>query len=317
MGLLQTALLPKTGWGRTRPPCWSGLIDLLREFFTNKRNKMNKKTVLITGCSSGFGKLAVQTFLENNWNVIATMRAPETQTEMVTSGSLLACKLDVTDDESIARAVAEGIATFGGIDVLVNNAGYGGHAMFEQFDLEHVQRMFDTNVYGPMRTAKAVLPQMRSQGAGAIINVTSMAGLIGLPFASTYSASKFAVEGWSEGLALEYAPFNVKVHTVAPGAYGTNFNAATDNSFETGDEQLCTQAFKMAKHFEVLAAGMRQYSGSEADPQEVADMIFACATKEMPVHNISGADAEMLQKMKDSQNSEEFLKELSKMLIPA
>ena len=189
---------------------------------------MTQKTVLITGCSSGFGKLAVRTFQEKGWNVVATMRTPEKDTELKDLPNVLVTRLDVNDNQSIQQAVNLTLETFGGVDVLVNNAGYGGHALFEQFREEQIEAMFNTNVFGPMRVARAVLPHMRDQKSGAIINVTSVAGVIGLPFATTYSASKFATQGWSEGLALECTPFNIKVRTVAPGAFGTNFNAATD-----------------------------------------------------------------------------------------
>ena len=219
---------------------------------------MSKRTVLITGCSSGFGRLTAKTFYEKGWNVVATMRSPEKETELTHLDGMLVTRLDVTDEDSIKTAVEQTIENFGRIDALINNAGYGGHAMFEQFEHNHIARMFDTNVFGPMRIAKAVLPLMRKQGGGAIVNVTSMAGIIGLPFTSTYSASKFAVEGWSEGLALEYAPFNIKVRTVAPGAFGTNFNAATDNNLEAGDKTIKQQAAKIAAHFAALAEQMRR-----------------------------------------------------------
>ena len=277
---------------------------------------MTNKTVLITGCSSGFGKLAAKTFKANGWNVVATMRSPEKETELAGTDNMLVTRLDVTDPASIDAAIAQGVAAFGQIDVLVNNAGYGGHAMFEQFEHDHIARMFDTNVFGPMRIAKAVLPMMRTQGGGTIINVTSVAGILGLPFASTYSASKFATQGWSEGLALEYKPFGIKIHTVAPGAFGTNFNAATDNNLDAGDEVIKAQAYKMAGHFEALAEQMRQHGGEEANPQDVADMIYACATSEMPIHNVVGSDAYMLIDMKNGQPSESFLVAMSGMLLP-
>ena len=277
---------------------------------------MTNKTVLITGCSSGFGKLAAKTFQAKGWNVVATMRSPEKETELAGPDNMLVTRLDVTDPASIDAAIAQGIAAFGRIDVLVNNAGYGGHAMFEQFEHDHIARMFDTNVFGPMRITKAVLPMMRNQGGGTIINVTSVAGILGLPFASTYSASKFATQGWSEGLALEYKPFGIKVHTVAPGAFGTNFNAATDNNLDAGDEVIKAQAYKMAGHFEALAEQMRQHGGEEANPQDVADMIYACATSEMPIHNVVGSDANMLMDMKNGQPSQSFLVAMSGMLLP-
>ena len=277
---------------------------------------MTKQTVLITGCSSGFGRLAAKTFHDNGWNVVATMRSPENETEFTHADGMLVTRLDVTDENSINAAIEQTLENYGRINVLVNNAGYGGHAMFEQFEHNHIARMFDTNVFGPMRIAKAVLPLMRKQDGGILVNVTSMAGVIGLPFTSTYSASKFAVEGWSEGLALEYAPFNVKVRTVAPGAFGTNFNAATDNSLEAGEETIKQQAAKMAAHFAALAERMRQHGGNDADPQEVADIIYRCATEEMPIHNVIGADANMLMDMKNSMPQPEFLAKMSEMLIP-
>lgn len=277
---------------------------------------MSKKTVLITGCSSGFGKLIAKTFQHHGWNVVATMRSPEKETELEQSDSLLVTRLDVIDQQSIELAIAQANEKFGQVDALVNNAGYGGHGMFEQFDINSIERMFDTNVYGPMRTVKALMPAMREQGGGSIVNVTSMAGIIGLPFASTYSASKFAVQGWSEGLALESAPFNVKVHTVAPGAYGTNFNAATDDNFEAGDEGIRQQALVMANHFAQLAEQMQKLSGADANPQEVADLVYACVTEDKPIHNVVGTDANMLMGMKTEQEPTQFLQSMSNMLIP-
>ncbi|WP_295895756.1 SDR family oxidoreductase [uncultured Vibrio sp.] len=277
---------------------------------------MSNKTVLITGCSSGFGRLATKTFQSNGWNVVATMRSPEKETELNELKNVLVTRLDVTDQETIDEAVNKAIHTFGGIDVLVNNAGFGGHAMFEQFTEEQIHSMFDTNVYGPMRTARTVLPYLRKQKSGCIINVTSMAGEIGLPCTTTYSASKFAVQGWSEGLAMELAPFNIKVHTIAPGAFGTNFNASTDNSIAAGDEELQAQAQKVAAHFVELASQMQHHSGKDANPQDVADRIYQCAVQEMPVHNEVGSDASMLLGMKLSMPREEFLQKMQEMLLP-
>ncbi|WP_026970578.1 SDR family oxidoreductase [Aliagarivorans marinus] len=277
---------------------------------------MTNKTVLITGCSSGFGRLAVRTFQQVGWNVIATMRSPEKESELTKFENVLVTALDVTKPDSIAQAIDQGFVRFGAIDVLVNNAGYGGHALFEQFEEAQIDAMFNTNVYGPMRLTKALLPHFRQQGGGRIINVTSMAGEIGLPFATTYSASKFAVQGWSEGLAIELAPFNIKVNTIAPGAFGTNFNAATDNAFSAGDQQVQDQAQAMAAHIGGLAEQMLRYGGEDADPQQVADLIYRCATEDMPIHNAVGADAQMLLEMKLGQPRDEFLQNMQQMLLP-
>ena len=277
---------------------------------------MDKQTVLITGCSSGFGKLSAKTFHKNGWNVIATMRSPEKETELTQLYNVLVTKLDVTDSESIQAAITQGREKFGAIDVLVNNAGYGGHVCLEQFREEQIYGMFETNVFGVMHMCRAILPQMRQQKSGTIVNVTSMAGYIGLSLGTTYSASKFAVEGFTEALALEYKPFNIKVKAVAPGAFGTNFTAATDNNLETGDEELKSYSQKMAAHFAALAQQMQQQSGKDADPQEVADKIYECATTETPIHIVVGADAEMLMGMKNSMSRQEFINQIEAMLTP-
>ena len=275
-----------------------------------------KKTVLITGCSSGFGKLTVKKFLQEGWNVIATMRTPEKEQELTQLENVFVTKLDVTDKESVKEAVILGIEKFGNIDVLVNNAGYGGHAYLEQVTEEQIHTMFETNVFGIMRVSKEVLPYMRKKREGTIVNVTSMSGYMGLPLATTYSASKYAAQGLSESLAMEYKPFGIKVKTVAPGAYGTNFFAATDNSLDNGDEELQTNAQKMVAHFAAVAERMRQQGGAESDPQEVANKIFECATGDTPVHNIVGADAEMLMGMIKSMSRQDFIKRIEEMLIP-
>ena len=280
---------------------------------------MNRQTVLITGCSSGFGKLSAKSFHDKGWNVVATMRSPESETELSTLDDVLVTQLDVTDPKSITQALNDGIAKFGGIDVVVNNAGYGGHALFEQAGETSIRAMFDTNVFGPMNVMRAVLPLMRTTGGGTIVNVTSMAGLIGLPGNSIYSASKYALEGLSEAMALEYLPFNIRIRLVAPGAYPTTrFVANTDDNLDAGDEELTAYSQKLRAHFKVLADLMAQQGGKDADAQEVADKICECVmSDETPVHNPVGVDAEMLTGMMTSALSrQEFLDQVAAMVIP-
>ena len=277
---------------------------------------MSKKTVLITGCSSGFGKLTAKKFHEEGWNVIATMRAPEKEKELTDTDGMLVTRLDVTDVDSIKTAVAEGLDTFGSIDALVNNAGYGGHAFLEQYTDSQIQAMFDTNVFGVIKVSREVLPLMRKQRSGSIINVTSMVGHVGIALTSVYSATKYAVQGLSEAMSIEYKPFNISVKTVAPGAYGTNFTAATDNNLETGDDEIRENAQKIAAHFAGLVEQMLHQGGKEADPQEVADIIYRCVTEDTPTHNIVGADSEMIMNMKNSMPHEEFLAQVSAMVLP-
>jgi len=149
---------------------------------------MDKKTVLITGCSTGFGKLAAKKFQTEGWNVIATMRSPEKETELTELNHVFVTKLDVTNDTSVSEAVAKGVEKFGRIDALINNAGISGVGVFEQWDERKIYSMFETNVLGLMRVTKAILPLMRKQGEGVVINISSTAGLVGSPFSSVYTS---------------------------------------------------------------------------------------------------------------------------------
>lgn len=222
-------------------------------------------------------------------------------------------QLDVNDPASINRTVELGRAQFGEIDVLVNNAGFGTNAMFEQSSDADIRSMFETNVFGLMNTSKAVLPYMRTQGSGCIINVTSMAGLIGLPGNSIYCASKYAVEGFTEALAHEYRDLGIKVKSIAPGAFAST--AFTDNvttRVSEGDEQLRDHSEKLRAHFASLTQ-----DGVPQDPQLVADKIFECATEITPVHNPVGVDAEGLVKAMNSMDSREsFIQMMAARLLP-
>lgn len=278
---------------------------------------MSKKTVLITGCSTGFGKLTAKLFHQKGWNVIATMRSPEKETVLTELNDVLVVKLDVTDKLSVSEAIAKGMKAFGSIDVLVNNAGISGVGVFEQWDGQKIYSMFETNVFGLMRVTKEVLPVMRKQGEGAIINISSTAGLVGSPFASVYSASKFAVEGLTEALAFEYAPFNIKVKSIAPGAYETNLFTSIDyGTLANGDEQIRDYSSKLSQKMNATMEQMRQQGGQESNPQEVADKIFECATEETPIHNVSGNDAEAVFKMTKTMSEEELINTVSNMFIP-
>ena len=278
---------------------------------------MSKKTVLITGCSSGFGKLAVKKFHREGWNVVATMRSPEKETELTSLDNVRVTKLDVTDVDSIKNTIGQSVEAFGTIDVLVNNAGYGGHALFEQFSRESIQAMYDTNVFGLMDVCREVLPIMRKQKEGTIINITSVVGFLGSPTSSIYSSTKFAVEGLSEAMALEYKPLNIRVKTIAPGAFGTNFTAACDNGNTTsGDDNLTEYTKKLTQHIEAVVQQMRMQGGKDSDPREVADKIFECATRDTPIHNVVGADAEMFLEMKNSMAHQDFLDKVAEMALP-
>lgn len=181
------------------------------------------KTVFITGCSSGIGRAAARLFQRNGWNVVATMRNPADGADLKKLDDVTVLALDVNDQASIDAALQTALEKHGHIDLLVNNAGYALMGAFENATEEQIQRQFDTNVFGLMRVTRAFLPHFRERRAGMIINVASMAGRLPIPFMSIYNGSKWAVQGFSECLTYELAPFNIQVKIVEPGAVDTAF----------------------------------------------------------------------------------------------
>ena len=179
------------------------------------------KTILITGCSSGYGLETARHFHAQGWNVVATMRTPRADL-LPAAERLRVLPLDVTRPDSIAAA----IEAAGPIDVLVNNAGLGLFGAFEATPMATVREIFETNTFGMMAMAQAVLPQFRSHRAGLVINVTSTVTLAPMPLVAAYTASKTAIQGFTASLALELAPFDVRVKLVEPGyGPGTRFTA--------------------------------------------------------------------------------------------
>jgi NAD(P)-dependent dehydrogenase (short-subunit alcohol dehydrogenase family) len=181
-----------------------------------------KKTVLITGASSGFGRETVKLFHKNGWNVVATMRSPEKETELNTLSNVFVSKLDVTDKATIKNTVAQSIEKFGSIDVLVNNAGYGAMGALEAATEQQIKQQFDVNLFGLIAVTQAVLPGMREHKTGIIINVSSVGGRLTFPFSSLYHATKFALEGLTESMQYELNPLG----EVA----GAIYEAATDGT---------------------------------------------------------------------------------------
>jgi NAD(P)-dependent dehydrogenase (short-subunit alcohol dehydrogenase family) len=175
------------------------------------------RTVLITGTSSGYGKATAQLFLERGWNVVATMRQPRSDVFGSPNDRLKLLPLDVTNSDSINRAVADSIAGFGAIDVLVNNAGIGVVGAFEGTPMATVRDVFETNTFGVMAMTQAVLPLFRARRSGVLVNVTSSVTLARMPLTAAYTASKMAIEGFTGALAFELEAFNVQVKLVEPG----------------------------------------------------------------------------------------------------
>jgi short-subunit dehydrogenase len=179
-----------------------------------------RQVVFITGVSSGFGKRIAVLLSSKGYAVYGTTRK-----EIETDHNVTILKADVTDATSIKLAVDTVIKKEGRIDILINNAGLGISGAIEEFSVDDIKIQMGTNVVGVVNTIQAVLPVMRKQGSGTIINVSSIGGLMGLPFQGFYSASKYAIEGLSEALRMEVKQFNIKVVVIEPGDFATNFTA--------------------------------------------------------------------------------------------
>lgn len=230
-----------------------------------------KKTVLITGTSSGFGKLTARKFRKEGWNVIATMRTPEKETELTQLDNVLVTRLDVLDKSSIADAVAKGLERFGKIDALVNNAGYVVAGVTEEISDENARRQFDVNVFGVLNVMQAILPHFRSNKSGTIVNFSSVGGKITTPYMAIYQSSKFAIEGLTEAMQYEMDPLNIKIKMIEPGAFNTNLGTSM-NFTPTADNS----DYKI--HLDKAMAGYANWGGAEQDPQEVADKVFEAVT---------------------------------------
>ncbi|WP_338875536.1 SDR family oxidoreductase [Spirosoma sp. SC4-14] len=245
------------------------------------------KTVFITGASSGFGKQTALLFQKNGWNVIATMRSPEKETQLTQLENVLIERLDVQDTESIQQVIKAGIDTFGPIDVLINNAGYGVMGVFESATQEQIQQQYAVNVFGMMHVTQAVLPYMRAQSSGVIINISSFGGVVALPFGSLYNSSKFAMEGFSEALSHEVFPFGISVKIVEPGGVDTNFR----NGLDMIKNDIPAYNPLLASFFGRYA----QTTGHlpKASPKQVAAIIYEAATDgKQQLRYVVGQDAQ-------------------------
>ncbi|WP_371140809.1 SDR family oxidoreductase [Burkholderia cepacia] len=241
------------------------------------------KTVLITGCSSGFGLEIARHFLARDWQVVATMRTPDAAV-LPPSAHLRVLALDVTNADSIRAA----IDAAGPIDVLVNNAGFGAAAPAELMPFDTVRALFETNTLGTIAVTQAVLPQFRERGAGVVVNVTSSVTLKALPLVGAYRASKAAVNAYTESMAVELEPFGVRAHLVLPGR-------APDTRF--GDNARAhMHGFEHDAYAEFVGkavARMLDASGPITHAQDVAEAVWRAATDpSSPMRIPAGADAE-------------------------
>ena len=265
------------------------------------------KTLLITGASTGIGKATAKLFHEQGWNVIATMRSPEKETELSVLENTLVTTLDVLDLASIEQAVKAGIARFGKIDVLVNNAGYGAYGPLEVFPRENIVRQFNTNVIGLLDMSRAVIPHFRSNKAGMIINISSIGGQMTFPLGALYHGTKFAVEGISESLSYELAQFGVQVKIVEPGMIATDFGG---RSFDFQNDE------SISEYQPIIGALMAGWQNPENTPSPaslVAEVIYTAATdKSDTLRYRAGDDAHFLLDSRKSMTDEAFMEMMKK-----
>ncbi|MEX2247918.1 MAG: SDR family oxidoreductase [Dehalococcoidia bacterium] len=264
------------------------------------------RNVLITGCSSGFGLLSALTFARRGDTVFATMRTPSKGVELegirdAEKLPITLLPLDVTDQRSIDRAVAE-VEGKGGIDVLVNNAGYELLSPIEQAEDEEVRSQFDTNVFGVVRMVRAVAPAMRKRGSGTIINLSSVAGFVVPPYAGYYAATKHAVEAISEAMHYELSPLGIRVAIVEPGGFDTGFQ---DNRIRGQRFTEDSPYWERSERYRQAWAGMRQRNPS--DPQQVADAVYEAAYTEQPrLRWLVGDDANLIATVRKQMDFEGF-----------
>lgn len=232
------------------------------------------KTILITGASSGIGKAAVIKFAAEGWNVIATMRHPEQEKALRQIKNVRIEKLDVQQPDTISQAIENGIAAFGQIDAVVNNAGYGQNGLFEAISPEQVMKQFEVNVFGVMHVTRAILPHFRERKQGMILNISSGAGRFTLPLLSLYASSKFALEGFSEALSHELSTQNIFVKIIEPGGTETNFSKVAQEEYAHHPDLTDYQAFTEAAS--KMFAGM--VAAKLVTAADVADVIYNAAT---------------------------------------
>ena len=238
-----------------------------------------EQTILVTGSTSGFGRLTVETLARQGYRVFAGMRAAAGKNAPAAEAlralaqreslALQTIEIDVTDDASVERAIAVIIETIGRLDVVVNNAGVSYSGPLEAFTLEQVRQQFETNVFSVLRVNRAVLPQMRKQGSGLLLQIGSIVGRLGLPFLGLYGATKFALEGPTETYRYELAPFGIDAAILEPGTFPTTISA---------NRQVAADAERFALYQTAMNAFTVPFyaenrSATPPDPQEVADAI--------------------------------------------
>lgn len=258
------------------------------------------KTAVVTGTSSGLGKATVEKFAREGWNVVATVRDPEQLALYAELENVRTLLLDVDDEAAAPTFAADAVAAFGGVDVLVNNAGYFQMGPLEASSMEQIHRQFQTNVFGLLALTQAFLPVFRTQQSGVVVNIASIGAEGGYPYTSVYSASKAAVLTISEALNIEMHPFGVQVKAVLPGQHATRIFSKIDGP----DIEVDAYTAQIQAFFDHVPE-----SGSE--PSVVGAVVYTAATdgRADKVHYYAGPDALAIPRMKRLLGIEDYWEE--------
>lgn len=272
------------------------------------------RTVLITGCSTGIGNAAAKAFHQHGWNVIATLRNPASAHGLEGRDNVLVTALDVTDPDSIANAIAAGLERFGQIDAVINNAGFGSYGIFEGASEASVRAVYETNVFGVMNVIRAVLPHMRERRQGQIINISSAGGFFALPTMSVYCSSKFALEGFSEGLSHELAPLGIRVKLIEPGGVLTT-------NFDTRATALATDDVTPAEYAPFVDATHamldQMRSAATATEQQVAEVIHQAALDDSGrLRHVATDDIRELVRLRQETCEDEYMAFMRQHIVP-
>jgi NAD(P)-dependent dehydrogenase (short-subunit alcohol dehydrogenase family) len=264
-----------------------------------------EKTIFITGASSGLGKAAAKLFARKGWQVIATMRKPDAETELTQIPNIRLLSLDVTDKEQVNKVVSS-LTENTNVDVVFNNAGYGLGGSFEGATEEQMMRQVDTNLLGVFRVTKAFIPHFREKRSGVFITTTSIGGHIAFPLFSFYHGTKWALEGWSESLWYELKQFNIKVKTIAPGGIKTDF---------AGRSLVLSEhvAYKKMIESALVAFNDPKRRKDYSTPEQIAEEVYNAATdNSFQLRYIAGKDAKVFYRIRRLLGYKFFMKQVEK-----
>ncbi|MDB5148777.1 MAG: family NAD(P)-dependent oxidoreductase [Mucilaginibacter sp.] len=266
------------------------------------------KTIFITGTSSGLGKLTAKHFAQQGWNVAATMRSPEKETELTEYSNIKIFKLDVTNLEQVKTATEHAIAAFGKVDVVVNNAGMGTYGALELAKEEDIDWQFSVNTRGPINIIRAFLPHFRHNGGGTFINISSFMGVTtAAPLGSLYNMSKFALEGLTEGLYYELKPLNIELRLIEQGG-------STDNNFV--DSVVWNENPEITAYDELTAKLKHLFDNADDshkdNPMVIVNAIYDLATgKSNKFRTVIGNMGNMLMNMRSTMPIEEYMEKMA------